>query len=149
MSNKERLRPLAGRPTKYHDEIPQEMLDYFYRALDKQVTEEVATATGVKVINKTTANRFPSFEGFCVSICIARDTLYNWKKKYPLFSDTFEKCRQVQREFLMVHSLEGNYNAGFSKFLLTNISEYKDKVHQEIESTQTIKINIDEEDAEL
>jgi len=39
------------------------------------------------------------------------------------------------------HSLNGNYNSNFAKFLAMNISEYREKVENKSEVKQEIKLS--------
>jgi len=131
-------RPI-GRPTKYTDEMPQRLLDFFSVDLDRDITVQNSTASG-KVVEVAVSrpNRLPTVEGFCASIPIAKSTFQDWCKAHDTFRVALGKCKVMQMNHLIQHTLEGSYNAGFAKFLAMNISEYRDKV--EIETSSEIRV---------
>jgi hypothetical protein len=46
------------------------------------------------------------------------DTLYEWAKVHPEFSDVLDELNQKQQEKLIDHGLAGNYNANIAKLVL-------------------------------
>lgn len=137
-----------GRPTKYTEDLPETLLEFFSVELDREVAKECAGKEGVFTIIETRPNRLPTVEGFCASIPISKSTFHDWVKKYPEFSNALGKCKQMQMNHLMQHALEGTYNAGFAKFLAQNISEYRDKI-ETASTNKNIEIKIDKDDSEL
>lgn len=137
----------GGRPTKYTEDMPKIMLEWFDRPLDQIKKVEVATPKGIQVLNEERPNRLPTVEGFCRFLGIHKDTLHEWRKKHKLFADALRKCKAIQMEHLIQHTLEGSYNANFAKFLAVNISDYTDK--KEVKNEGKIEINIDKDDNDL
>lgn len=133
----------VGRPTKYHDKMPDKLREFFTVDLFTVRQKEVVTKNGVEVITETKPNQLPTVENFCAENDIHKDTFYAWVKKYPRFSDAFSYAKGKQINHLMQLGLSGEYNSPFAKFIMTNISEYRDKVEQQVEQKTEIKLAYD------
>ena len=127
-----------GRPTKYHKDLPTELVDFFNVDLERDIYDE--DADGNKTFRCTKPNRLPTVEGFCKKTMISKATFHAWVKKYPDFLNALGLCKQMQMNHLIQHTLENTYNPGFAKFLAINISDYSDKT--EVETSNTIEINL-------
>jgi hypothetical protein len=138
----------VARPTKYTEDFPDKLLDFFNVELDREVAKECAGKDGPFNIIETRPNRLPTVEGFCASIPISKSTLHEWVKIYPELSNALSKCKAMQMNHLIQHALEGTYNAGFAKFLAQNISEYREKLETS-NTNKEIQITIDSDDAKL
>ena len=77
-------------------------------------------------------NILPTFEKFAVSIGVCRDTLVAWAKEYQEFSDTYKKCKNLQKDMLNDLAMRGFYNPTYTIFVAKNITDMRDK--QEIEA---------------
>lgn len=96
---------------KYTSEYCQQMIDYFLK-------------------NKHT---YPSFIEFAVSINTTVRTLENWRDNYPEFSETYEICKELQKNNIINNSLDKMYDGQFAKFLLQNHHGMKDQVEVNVE----------------
>lgn len=141
-------KPSRGRPTKYHDGMPDLLRKFFDVELYKTYTEEVASQGRAVAVVKSKACNFPTFEGFCWEYGLHHSTLLLWCTKHPNFSEAYKECKERQKTILITHALNGDYNSGFAKFLAVNVTDLKDSTHQQVEQT-TVQINIDAEDNEL
>jgi hypothetical protein len=146
-ATKRKRKSNAGRPTKYTDEMPQRLMDFFNVPQERIVEKEVATATGVKVIRETVANKLPTVHGFCASIPIAMSTFQDWVAANPEFRATLAKCKQMQTDHLMQKALDGGFHAGFAKFMMMNLTKYREKVEQKQDTE--IKVTIQDDDQDL
>lgn len=101
----------AGRPTKYKPEF-----------CDK-VNEYLATA------NKENMH-LPKIESFALFLGVNKDTLYEWSKLYPEFSDALAKIMLFQGERLIDDGIYGGkeVNATIVKLLLQNNHGMKERV---------------------
>ena len=79
------------------------------------------------------ANILPTFEKFAVNIGVCRDTLDAWTKEYKEFSDTYKKCKNLQKDMLNDLAMRGFYNPTYTIFVAKNITDMRDK--QEIITT--------------
>lgn len=100
----------GGRPTKYRDDYPQLLLDYFNKTIDH---DEV----------------FPTKAGFAIHIDVGKDTLNEWSNcgKHPKFSVAYKKAEDYQEKNLVSNAITGKYNPAFSIFFAKNNLGYKDK----------------------
>lgn len=125
----------GGRPTKYKPEYCQQLVDYFNRPL--------AVSNG----RKKEASELPMLIGFAMEIGVCVDTLHEWQNVHPEFSEAYKKAKKLQEQLIAANAMNNRYNAYFAQFMLKNNHGWKDK--QEVEQTQTIKINIDQDDLDL
>lgn len=96
-----------GRPTEYTDDIFEQAREYLVRCNDDELEDE-----------KLRVN-LPTIEGLAACLRVNRDTLYEWAKIYPEFSDMLEEIRTNQAEKLINNGLAGRYNPTITKLLLT------------------------------
>jgi len=73
--------PKLGRPTKYTPEVITEINEYLKFAVPENM-------------------KIPTIEGIALKIGVNRDTLYEWAKVHPAFSDTLEEVKTRQKEIL-------------------------------------------------
>jgi len=106
---------MAGRPTKYNDEILEKAKEYVSGGFLNQ-DEEV-----------------PTQEGLALFIGVHRSTLHDWasQPEKHLFSDILEECNQRQTVMLMSGALKGDLNANIAKLMLGK-QGYSEKHQQEL-----------------
>ena len=78
--------------------------------------------------------KLPSIEGYALHVGFVLDTIYDWEKKHPEFSDIIYDLRQRQVEKLIEWGISGKYNSHISKILLS-----KHGYVEQSESDLTIK----------
>ena len=122
----------GGRPTKYSEKYIKELLDYF-QFKEEAYTEEVASqGRAIAVVKKRID--FPTIEGFCSSIGIAKDTFHAWVKKYEMFSYAYDVAKQNQKHILIKGGLNGEFNSGFAKFVAINCTDMVDRTELKTEN---------------
>ena len=91
----------GGRPTKYYPGIVKEIEEYFSMCGREQTS-------------------LPTVEGLALQLDIRTETIYQWAKKYPMFSDTIKKIAEKQKQQLMDDGMYGGkeVNAAMAIFLL-------------------------------
>ena len=135
-----------GRPTKYKDSYCKEIVDFF--AIPTTYTVEVTNVnkkTGEEYITQEEKpNKLPTFEAFAKKINVDMDTLKNWTRANEDFAKAYEKCKQLQKDFLVQNALLGFYNTTFSIFLAKNITDLRDKVEceQTVRNLDPVKVEI-------
>jgi hypothetical protein len=139
-TNNKAPRHAGGAPTKYRPEYCQQIVDFF---TVNPTTEEIASRQkGNGLI------RFPTFEGFASSIHVVMSTLFEWCKEHKEFSNAYNECKQLQKQFLIDCSLNDVFNAGFAKFVAINCTDMKEKLEQDVhhsglpEPPNTISVRI-------
>jgi hypothetical protein len=109
----------AGAPTAWKPEHNNEIIAYFTRESFEIVTDDKDKPHVIP------ADKFPTFEGFAVSIDVDSDTLREWAKdenkaKYPGFSAAFTRAHELQKKFLFEMSMSGAGSAQFAQFFAKN-----------------------------
>lgn len=79
-----------ARPTKYNDEIIEKAEDYIKNYI-------------------TYGDQIPMIDGLALELGIHRDTINDWEKKYPEFSDIVRTLMTHQGRKLMNGSLSGEF----------------------------------------
>jgi hypothetical protein len=121
--SEEKKGPKLGRPTKYTEEMPQRLVDFFNK----------------DVFSGTKVNALPLFEKFAWEQGITMNTLYSWTQANPVFLGAYELCRQKQKEMLIEGGMLGAYKENFTKFICTNMTDLKEKTVTE-NTNKEIKI---------
>ena len=128
----------GGRPTKYlPDYHPQALKDYFNvdpcNFKDMEVTttnvRDGKIITQAKTVEE--ANNLPFFFQFCKFVGITQETMLQWVKKYPMFSEAYTYAKDKQREILVTNGLRGNYDSRFAIFTAKNIIGWRDRTEIE------------------
>lgn len=135
----------AGQPTKYREEYCKEMLDFFGQELTEVVQEQVATNSGVKVIEKVIPRQLPTFEGYARLLNVHSDTLKAWRDAHPKFSVTYKKCKELQKEFISHNGMMGHYNTTFAIFFAKCNLGWNDKA-AETPKDLTVNLNYSKKD---
>ena len=125
-----------GRPTKYKEEMCQMVDDYLS---DNQ--DYYQERLKGKWIEEQLKVKLPTLESFSVYLGIQETTLYQWKAKYPKFSQALRKISIEQKKRLMEMSLSWEYNSTIAKLILSAnhwMSEW-----QRIEHTWKVDMTMD------
>lgn len=132
----------VGRPTDYKPEYCEQLIEYFSEAPYKEVTKQVVTKSG-DVINVTQneASDFKSLAAFANRIKVHKDTLHEWSKVHPEFSDAYKRAKQYQEEWLTVNGTKGLTNPAFSIFTAKNVIDWRDKRDIEVKEKPTEKMS--------
>jgi len=116
---------IMGRPTKYKPEYCQKITQYFdikpYVKKDKTLK-----ANDLRFLSK-----------FARSIHVTHDTLLEWTKVYPEFSEAFKKAKALQMEHLVTNGLRGLFNTTFAIFAAKNMIGWRDS--RDLEITGEVK----------
>lgn len=118
----------GGRPTKYRPEYCEDLVRFFDRPLTKTVTETIFLK-GIPVEREIeVANDFPYLIRWCQDKDISFDTLNEWTRVHPEFSEAFKRAKKLQEMFLVHNTLTGRFNSNFASLVAKNWLGWKDKV---------------------
>jgi hypothetical protein len=106
----------VGRPTSYKPEYAVQLNEYFSSRI------YIRTETGKEI-----AEDFKSLAGFGLKIGVHRDTLHEWSRKYPEFSDAYKRAKEWQEFYLITNGLKGIINCSFAIFTAKNVLNWRDK----------------------
>lgn len=123
----------CGRPTAYDPKLCDDLLDFF----DVEPYREVEVTITYKDGREETrfeerANDLPTLAGFARRIGVHRDTLHEWSKQYPEFSDAIKRAKEFQEDVWVTNGMKGYYPAAFAIFFGKNNLGYKDKTETDI-----------------
>lgn len=152
----EKPKHAGGRPTSYDEKYCDEMIAFF----DIEPSREVEVVTrfkngGEKIDYEMRPNSLPTFEMFAHKIGVCVDTLWEWANGkdaddnliHPEFSETYRRCKQLQKNMLVTNGLEGLYQSNFAIFVATNFTEMRQKNETDLtsggEKIKTVPIVID------
>jgi hypothetical protein len=105
----------AGRPTKYNKEMQKKADEYL------ENYEELAN------------DAVPSIAGISRYLHVARQTIYNWADKNPIFLVTLDEIEQEQEKQLTSKGLKSEFNSTIVKLMLHNHG-YSDRLRQDLTS---------------
>ncbi len=108
----------GGRPTKYEGEVTLQKVEQFLA----QCVDSL-DANGKTIVN------FPSTESLANFIDVSVDTLYEWAKVHPEFSEMFRRVMKEQAKRLLNSGLGGQYNANIAKLVLAKHGYREESVH--------------------
>lgn len=114
----------VGRPTKYTEDFIEEVEKYLVNTGKEQM-------------------HLPKIESFALYIGVHKDTLYEWAKKYPKFSDALAKIMARQAEQLIDDGIYGGkeINSTIVKLLLQNNHGMKERVDQTSNDKEIVGFN--------
>lgn len=122
----------VGRPTKYKEEYCQQIIEYFKNFKIVKINDE-----GNKEVQAP-----PSLSKFSESIDVSQDTLHEWKKVHPEFSEAFKRAKKVYEDIHVEGAILGLYNPFFSKLVMANRFDWAEKTEAKNEITTPSGIEI-------
>jgi len=92
----------GGRPTKYIPKVIFSKIEEYFKTVGREQTS------------------LPTIEGLALYLEVTRETIYQWAKIYPKFSDTLKKIMDKQKQQLIDDGMYGGkeINAAMAIFLL-------------------------------
>lgn len=107
-----------ARPTAYTKTILAQAKNYLDDCIDE--TKDVVSGQSEKftAYKEKVTVKLPSIEGLARVLGIHKDTIYEWEKIHPEFSDVINALRNEQAARLINMGLSGDYNPVVSKLLL-------------------------------
>lgn len=109
----------TGRPTSYSEEITTKAQEYVDSCTDSSKQVIIGESEKFTSYKEKTIVKLPSIEGLARFLGISKDTIYQWEKIHPEFSDVLHTLRSEQADRLINMGLSGDYNPVIARLLLT------------------------------
>jgi hypothetical protein len=109
----------VGRPTDYTEDTPTKAQEYLDSCVDEYKQVVIGESEKFTSFKEKTIVRLPSIEGLARFLKISKDTIYEWEKIHPLFSDVLHALRSEQAQRLIDMGLSGDYNPVIARMLLS------------------------------
>lgn len=141
-----------GRPSDYDPIHVNEMLKFFLEwPLTRTVKKQIVSNGRVINFEEVLVNYPPTLNKYSIKIGTDRNTMKRWSDENPDFHRTYAQCKAIQEEWLSDRGTTGEYNPGFTKLMLVNHTDIKDKVMHDVSDDlkRVIQINVDRDDSEL
>lgn len=144
MKKKETKKKKAGAPTTYKKKYCEEIIKFFdiepYELKERTRTNKDGSSF---TYEEEVPNDIPFISAFARKIKVHKDTLYEWRKVHPEFSDSFKIAKDLQKEILVVNGLRGLYKGSFPIFTAKNILGWRDQVDHKLGGDKDNPIQID------
>lgn len=147
MKGRKRPKNPIGRPTKYSEEMPQALLDFFQAIKEEvlEVEENMALSGVLQWVQKPVDP--PLLSGFAISMAVHRDTLHEWARVHTDFSDAMKTAKEIQEWVVARMVSHGAYAPAFGIFMLKNCSDWTDKHEVGLDTPLTLVFDKQDERA--
>lgn len=136
-----------GRPTDYTPEMVQRAKEYLDGCEDVEIDriKQANTEKGYEMYETKLKVNLPTIQGLARYLGVNQDTVYEWAKIYPEFSETLEDIRNEQAQRLLNKGLSGDYNSTIAKLILSSNHGFRERT----DLTSDNKQIIDDESSQL
>lgn len=114
---------------KYKKIFADKIIEYF--SIEPFTTNKKVIKKGnfIQELEVKEPNRLPVLHKFAAEIGVSTRELLRWSqdKRKPEFSLAFMRAKELQKFFIAELASLGLYDSSFSKYMLSNISDWKDK----------------------
>lgn len=109
-----------ARPTKYRPEFCKSIVRYF---------EDTVAQNELPFLSKWARQEAKVCEDTAIEWTKAKEKNFDGEEvlKYPEFSESYKKAKDIQKEFLIKMALAGKYNPTFAIFTAKNITDMRDQ----------------------
>lgn len=121
----------GGRPTKYGPHIIKLVEKYLADCQDEEGEFHKTRGEKSDSYERTLTVRLPKIEDLVLILDVSVDTINQWEKEKPEFSETLTKIRKEQHKRLVENALSGKYNPVIAKLMLSSNHGYKEKSETE------------------
>lgn len=106
----------GGRPTLYTPEMLDKAQEYISLCNDYDEDPDIVAPRNGRPHRVV---KVPTAGGLARYLGVSRDTIYEWTKVHPAFSDIMDTLGAEQEDRLINNGLSGDYNPTIAKVLLT------------------------------
>ncbi len=108
-----------GRPSEYKPEYVQVADKYLKQCKDEEYDWTKTDGTSSTSYEHRIKVKLPTIEGFSLFLDVNTDSLYEWSKHYPDFSEALSKIKKEQFKRVLEKGLSGDYNPVIAKLILS------------------------------
>lgn len=105
----------------------QKAYDYLAQCHDEEIEFHKTRGDKSNSYERKLKVNLPSVEGLSIYLGVHRDTLYEWSKEHPEFSDTLDEVLKLQKKVVLEKGLSGDYNPLIAKLVLSANHGMRDK----------------------
>lgn len=117
-----------ARPTLYDPTLCDQLDAYFAKEPWTEAERTIERRDGSTVTEMVRHPcELPTLAGFACQIGVHRDTLHEWTKIHPEFSDAIKRAKAHQERILVGNGLCGLYEGPFGIFTAKNVLGWRDK----------------------
>lgn len=109
----------VGRPYEYKPEYVAKVAEYIAQCEDEEYEFHKTRGEKSDTFEQKIKIKLPTIEGYAKYIGVNKDSLYEWEKKEPEFSDALDVLRFEQKQRLIEKGLSGDYNPTIAKLVLS------------------------------
>lgn len=109
----------VGRPTKYTEDMGSRLISFF----DRRADSGIRYGDKGQIIHGTIP---PTFERFAFEHDVTVETLHEWKRVHPEFSECYKKAKQLQRSFYVEAIGSGIVSGAGAIFISKNETDMAD-----------------------
>jgi len=132
----------GGRPSKYHPRYCQKLLAFMRvggKIIVKPMVVSVGDNGGSEIIDHPLGKLPAFFEGFARKIGVTTQTLCEWGRVHPEFSEAYKKAKEIQLEQMVAGAMSGIYQPAGVIFALKNMHGWRDRQPDE---SPTVNVHV-------
>jgi hypothetical protein len=123
----------AGQPTRYKPDYCRDIVSFFEKAPKwQEINDSHSEGFQNNTRYKHVPAPMPTFFRYAEKIGVSDNTLDNWTKKNPEFFVAYNKCKELQKEWLIEIGLSGMTPPASFIFVAKNVTGMRDKTEVDL-----------------
>lgn len=116
-----------ARPTVYSSAIIKKTKEYIDICGDDIYEYHKTRGDKSDTYERRVKVSLPTIEGLALHLGVRRSTVYEWRDRYPAFSDTLDALLATQAVMLQNGGISGDYNPLITKLILSHNHGMKER----------------------
>jgi hypothetical protein len=136
-AGKPRKRPARkdeGRPSLYDPKYCSMLVAFMKRGgakVYRPMSLSHGLQAGSEIVDHPIGKLPALLEDFATKIGVTMETLFEWGRKHPEFSESYDEARHIQKAQMLRGGLSGAYNSPILNLAMKNMHGWKDKAEFE------------------